>query len=42
MIEPLQYEGRHELIKREIVARRCSWEEFAELFWAAMPQGWNL
>ena len=30
--------GRHELIKREIVARRCGWEEFAGLFWAAMQR----
>ena len=28
--------GRHQLIKREIVARRCVWEEFAGLFSAAM------
>jgi hypothetical protein len=30
--------GRHQLIKREVVARRCHWEEFAEYFWAAMPR----
>lgn len=31
-------EGRHELIRREIVARRCGWEEFAKLFWSAMQR----
>ena len=31
-------EGRHELLKREIVARRCGWEEFAHQFWAAMQR----
>lgn len=30
--------GRHELLKREIVARRCHWEEFAELFWSALQR----
>jgi hypothetical protein len=28
--------GRHELVKRELVARRCSWEQFVPHFWAAM------
>ena len=32
-VEP--YTGRHELLKREIVARRCGWEEFAGQFWTA-------
>lgn len=31
-------EGRHELLKREILARRCGWEEFARHFWAAMQR----
>jgi hypothetical protein len=31
-------EGRHELIKREILARRCGWEEFAAHFWAALQR----
>jgi hypothetical protein len=30
--------GRHELLKRELVARRCGWEEFAAYFWAAMQR----
>lgn len=28
--------GRHELLKRELIARRCSWQEFVPQFWAAM------
>ena len=32
------YSGRAELRKREIVARRAHWEEFAELFWSAMQR----
>jgi hypothetical protein len=28
--------GRQELVKRELVARRCGWQEFARLFWSAM------
>jgi len=32
------HEGRHELLKREIIARRCGWEEFAHHFWAAMQR----
>lgn len=35
-IEPS--EGRHELLKREIVARRCDWQEFIAQFWAAMQR----
>jgi hypothetical protein len=27
---------RQELVKRQIVARRCGWQEFAKQFWAAM------
>jgi Uncharacterised protein family (UPF0236) len=30
--------GRHELLKREIVARRCSAAEFAGPFWSAMQR----
>src|SRR6267142_1649803 len=30
--------GRHELLKREIVARRCSASEFAGPFWSAMQR----
>jgi len=30
--------GRAELLKREIVARRAHWEEFADLFWSAMQR----
>lgn len=30
--------GRQELLKREIVARRCGWQEFASQFWAAMQR----
>jgi hypothetical protein len=30
--------GRAELLKREIVARRAHWEEFAGLFWSAMQR----
>lgn len=35
-VEP--YTGRHELLKRELVARRCGWEEFASHFWAALER----
>lgn len=28
--------GRHELLKRELIARRCGWQEFVPQFWAAM------
>jgi hypothetical protein len=28
--------GRKELLKREVVARRCGWQEFSKDFWAAM------
>jgi hypothetical protein len=28
--------GRHELLQRELVARRCNWQEFVPHFWAAM------
>ena len=30
--------GRQELIKRELVARRCGCQEFARLFWSAMQR----
>lgn len=30
--------GRHELVKRELVARRCGWREFAGLFWSSMQR----
>jgi Uncharacterised protein family (UPF0236) len=30
--------GRQELIKREIVARQCGWEEFSQLFWTSMQR----
>lgn len=33
-VEP--YTGRHELLKRELVARRCRWEGFASHFWCAL------
>lgn len=32
------YARRQELIKREIIARRCGWEELARQFWAAMQR----
>lgn len=28
--------SRHELLKREVVARRCGWQEFSHYFWAGM------
>lgn len=31
-------QGRRELLKREIVARRAHWEEFAGLLWSAMQR----
>jgi Uncharacterised protein family (UPF0236) len=30
------HSGRAELVKRELIARRCEWQEFAGLVWAAM------
>jgi len=30
--------GRKELLKREVVARRCGWQEFSKDFWAAMKR----
>ena len=30
--------GRYELLKRELIARRCSWQEFVPQFWAAMQR----
>jgi hypothetical protein len=33
-VEP--HSGRHELLQRELVARRSSWREFVPHFWAAM------
>jgi Uncharacterised protein family (UPF0236) len=30
------HSGRTELVKRELIARHCGWQEFAEHFWAAM------
>lgn len=47
VINPAHYEladrvgvskGRQELLKREVVARPCGWEEFAALFWTAMQR----
>ena len=35
-VEP--YGERKELLKRELVARRCGWREFVPLFWAAMQR----
>jgi hypothetical protein len=32
------HSGRAELVKRELIARRCGWQEFAEHFWAAMQR----
>jgi hypothetical protein len=30
--------GRHKLLKRELIARRSSWQEFVPQFWAAMQR----
>ncbi len=30
--------GRHCLLKREVLARRCGWQEFSKDFWAAMKR----
>lgn len=30
------HSGRAELVKRELIARRCEWQQFAGLVWAAM------
>ncbi len=35
-VEP--YTGRHELLKREILARRCGWQQFVPHFWGAMQR----
>jgi hypothetical protein len=32
------HSGRAELVKRELIARHCGWQEFAGHFWAAMQR----